>query len=107
MGGFIEPATVTRLACDDARYFLVVSLTAERELARRTRAGPTGYDILMREGTVVATFDPYWPGMSAPAHTDHTGIPFWYLDAFARPGPRIVAYELPDADAVCAQDRRR
>jgi hypothetical protein len=103
----VEPSTVTKLACDDTSLFLVASLTAERELARRTRAGPTGYDILAREGRVVMIFDPFWPGMSAPAHTDNTGIPFWFLDAYARPGPKILVYELPDAAAVCAHGHER
>jgi len=107
IGSFVDPATVSRLACDDTRYFLVANLTAERELARRTRPGPTGYDILARDGRIVETFDPFWPGMAAPAHTDNTGIPFWYLDAYARPGPKIVVYELKDEAAVCAQGRGR
>ena len=102
VSSFVDPALVTRLACDDHRYFLVASLTAERELARRGgRAGESGYDLLARRGRVVTTFDPFWPGMSVPAHPDNTGIPFWYLEAYARPGPKITVYELPEGAVTC------
>ena len=102
VSSFVDPAVVTRLACDGNRFFLVASLTSERELARRSpRAGESGYDLLARRGRIVMTFDPFWPGMSAPAHPDNTGIPFWYLEAYARPGPKITAYELPEGAITC------
>jgi hypothetical protein len=50
---------------------------------------------------VLTTFDPFEPGMSAPAHPDNTGIPFWYLDAYARPGPKITVYELSEDAITC------
>jgi hypothetical protein len=101
---FADASLVTRLACDGTRVFLVASLTAEREQARRdVRSGESGYDLLAREGRVVMTFDPFWPGMSAPAHPDNTGIPFWYLEAYARPGPKIAVYELPDGAVGCGR----
>ena len=104
VASFVDPTLVMRLACDDYRYFLMVSLTAERELARRgARSGETGYDLLARHGRVLRTFDPFWPGMSAPAHPDNTGIPFWYLQAYARPGPKITVYELPEGAIGCAR----
>jgi len=100
VGSFAEPATVRRLACDGARYLLVASLTSERALARR--GGASGYAELARVGTVAATFDPFHPGQVAPAHPDDTGIPFWHLGAYARPGPRIEVYELADGGrALC------
>ena len=40
--------------------------------------------------------------MSAPAHPDNTGIPFWYQEAYARPGPKITVYELPEGAVDCA-----
>jgi len=99
---FVDPGLVTRLACEGTRYFLVASLTSERELARRSaRAGESGYDLLTRQGRAVMTFDPFWPGMSAPAHPDNTGIPFWHLEAYARPGPKITVYELPEGAVAC------
>jgi hypothetical protein len=99
----VEPTTVSRLACDGTRLFLVASLTSEREIARRgPRAGETGYDLLARVGQVRTTLDPFLPGKSAPAHPDNTGIPFWYLDAYARPGPKITIYELPEGAIPCA-----
>jgi hypothetical protein len=102
VGTFADPAMVERLACDGTRYFLVASLTAERETARRSgRSGDSGYDVLAREGRVVATFDPYRPGMWVPAHPDNTAIPFWHAEAFARPGPKIAVYELPEGAVAC------
>jgi hypothetical protein len=102
VGSFVDPNTVTKLACDGTRLFLVASLTSEREIARRgPRAGETGYDLLARLGQVKAVFDPYQPGQSAPAHPDNTGIPFWYLGAYARPGPKITVYELPEGAITC------
>jgi hypothetical protein len=104
LSSFADPGLVTRLACEGNRYFLVVSLTAEREMARRgARSGESGYDVLTRQGRVLMTFDPFWPGMSAPAHPDNTGIPFWYLEAYARPGPKITVYELPEGAVGCPQ----
>jgi hypothetical protein len=104
VGSFVEPSTVNRLACDGNRLFLVASLTSEREIARRgARPGETGYDLLARLGQVRATFDPFQPGRSVPAHPDNTGIPFWYLDAYARPGPKITIYELPDGAISCSR----
>jgi len=101
---FVDPSVVTRLACDGNRYFLMVSLTAERELARRGGSSQqSGYDVLTRQGRVMMTFDPFWPGMSAPAHPDNTGIPFWYLEAYARPGPKITVYELPEGAVNCTR----
>jgi hypothetical protein len=102
VGTFVEASTVSRLACDGNRLFLVASLTEEREIARRgPRAGETGYDLLARLGQVRATFDPFQPGKAIPAHPDNTGIPFWYLEAYARPGPKITIYELPDGAISC------
>jgi hypothetical protein len=102
VGSFVEPSTVNRLACDGSRLFLVASLTSEREIARRgARSGETGYDLLARIGQVRATFDPFQPGKAVPAHPDNTGIPFWYLDAYARPGPKITIYEIPDGAISC------
>jgi hypothetical protein len=102
VGTFVEPATVSRLACDGTRFFLVASLTSEREIARRgPRAGETGYDLLNRVGQVRTVLDPFQPGQSAPAHPDNTGIPFWYLDDYARPGPKITIYELPEGAITC------
>jgi hypothetical protein len=49
----------------------------------------------------VAAFDPFLPGMTPPAHPDNTGIPFWYLDQFARPGPKIIIYELSNEKFGC------
>lgn len=103
----IDPAIVSKLVCDGTRYFLVASLTAERELAEREMPpGPTGYDLLARTGKVVATFDPFYPGARAPAHPDNTGIPFWYLDAYARPGPRVTVYEVAEGAYSCVTPRR-
>jgi hypothetical protein len=100
----VDPAAVTRYACDGNRVFLVASLTAERELARRgPRARESGYDLLARQGRVLTTFDPFVPGMSAPAHPDNTGIPFWYLESYARPGPKITVYELPEEAISCGR----
>ena len=102
VSSFVDASTVTRLACDDYRLFLVASLTAERELARRGgRPRESGYDVLAREGRTIVTFDPFHPGMSVPAHPDNTGIPFWYLEAYARPGPKITVYELPEGAVNC------
>jgi 4-amino-4-deoxy-L-arabinose transferase-like glycosyltransferase len=102
VGSFVEPTTVSRLACDGTRLFLVSSLTSEREIARRgPRAGETGYDLLARLGQVRTILDPFQPGKSAPAHPDNTGIPFWFLDDYARPGPKITIYELPDGAVSC------
>jgi hypothetical protein len=99
---FVEPSTVERLACEGTRYFLVSSLTSEREVARHIhRDRETGYDLLVRSARVAATFDPFKPGMSAPAHPDNTGIPFWFLDAYHRPGPKITLYELPEGALGC------
>jgi len=98
----VEASTVERLACEGTRYFLVSSLTSEREVARRApRARETGYDLLARTARVAATFDPFKPGISAPAHPDNTGIPFWFLDAYARPGPKVTLYELPEGAFTC------
>ena len=100
----INPTTVTRHACEGARYFLVASLMAERELAQRSSsARETGYDLLARTARPVATFDPFWSGATAPAHPDNTGIPFWYLEAYARPGPKITVYELPEGAVNCTR----
>jgi hypothetical protein len=99
---FAETSTISRLVCDGNRFFIVASLTAERELARRgSRPQESGYDLLAREGRAVVAFDPYLPGMTAPAHPDNTGIPFWYLDRFARPGPNITIYELSSEMFPC------
>ncbi|MCC7368568.1 MAG: glycosyltransferase family 39 protein [Chloroflexi bacterium] len=104
---FVDPVTVARLVCEGNRYFLVASLTSERELARRTlRAGESGYDLLARQGRTVATFDPFQAGMSAPAHPDNTGIPFWHLEAYARPGPKIVIYEVSNEGFACGPGGR-
>jgi hypothetical protein len=102
VGTFVDPVVVGRLACDGTRYFLVASLTSERETARRgARIGQTGYDLLASTGRLVTTFDPFRPGMSAPAHPDNTGIPFWHLDAYARPGPKITLYEVDPGRLAC------
>jgi hypothetical protein len=102
VSSFSDPSTVGRLACEGTRYFLVASLTNEREMARRgSRPGESGYDILAREGQVVATMDPFHPGLSAPAHPDNTGLPFWHLDVYARPGPKITIYDLPEGSIGC------
>ncbi|MFN8633557.1 MAG: glycosyltransferase family 39 protein [Chloroflexota bacterium] len=102
VANFVEPGTVTRLACDGTRYFLVASITSDREIARHgPRPGGTGYDLLAREARVRETFDPYMPGATPPPMPDNTGIPFWYLEAYARPGPKITLYELPDGAIKC------
>jgi hypothetical protein len=102
VSSLVDAAAVTRYACDGNRVFLVASLTAERELARRgPRTRESGYDLLARQGRVLTTFDPFVPGMSAPAHPDNTGIPFWYLEAYARPGPTITVYELSEEAISC------
>jgi len=99
---FAETSTVGRLVCEGNRYFIVASLTAERELARRgPRPQESGYDLLAREGRPVAVFDPFQPGMVAPSHPDNTGIPFWYLEQYARPGPKILIYELSSEMFAC------
>jgi hypothetical protein len=104
VSSLVDPAAVTRYACDGNRVFLVASLTAERELARRgPQARESGYDLLARQGRVLTTFDPFVPGMSAPAHPDNTGIPFWYLESYARPGPKITVYELPEEAISCGR----
>jgi hypothetical protein len=104
VGTFVDPNTVTKLACDGTRLFLVASLTSERETARRgPRPGETGYDLLARLGQTRAVFDPFQPGLSAPAHPDNTGIPFWYLSTYARPGPKITIYELPEGSVRCSR----
>jgi hypothetical protein len=104
VGSFVEASTVTKLSCDGTRLFLVASLTEERESARRgPRAGETGYDLLARLGQPKAVFDPFQPGTSSPAHPDNTGIPFWYLNTYARPGPKITIYELPDGAVSCSR----
>ena len=95
-----------RLACDGARYFVTASITSEREVARRGPvADETGYDLLARSGRLAATFDPFQPGTSAPAHPDDTGIPFWNLDAYARPGPSIAIFEVTDGAIPCSPPR--
>jgi hypothetical protein len=102
VASLVDPAVVGRLACDGTRYFLVASVTSEREVARRgARTGETGYALLERSAKVAATFDPFLPGKTAPAHPDNTGIPFWFLDAYARPGPRITVYDLPAGAIPC------
>jgi hypothetical protein len=102
LAALVDPAGVRRQACDGVRYFLVASLTSERETARRgAPTGETGYDLLARVGSVAATFDPFLPGRAAPAHPDDTGIPFWYQDAYARPGPKITIYQLADDAIPC------
>jgi hypothetical protein len=104
VSALVDPDGVRRLACDGVRYFLMASLTSERETARRgLPIGGTGYDLLARSGRVAATFDPFLPGRTAPAHPDDTGIPFWYQDAYARPGPKITIYELPEGAISCGQ----
>ena len=102
VASLVDPAVVGKLGCDGTRYFLVASVTSEREIARRgARSGETGYALLARTAKVAATFDPYLPGKAAPAHPDNTGIPFWYLDAYARPGPKITVYDLPEGAIPC------
>jgi len=102
VAALVDPASVKRLACDGTRYFVTASLTSEREVARRRpTAEGTGYDLLAQAGRVAAIFDPFWPGLSAPAHPDDTGIPFWYLDAYERPGPRITIFEVPEGAIPC------
>jgi 4-amino-4-deoxy-L-arabinose transferase-like glycosyltransferase len=99
-----DPAAIRRLACDGVRYFVQASLTSEREVARRgAPAGGSGYDLLARSGRIAATFDPFWPGLQAPAHPDDTGIPFWHQDAYERPGPKITIVEVPEGAISCAQ----
>lgn len=104
----VEAAEVGRLACDGTRFFLVASLTSEREIERRGR-GPqgTGYELLARSGRVVVEFSPLKPGQWAPAHPDNTGIPFWFLDAYARPGPKVTIYEMTPSTAACLPPRRQ
>jgi hypothetical protein len=107
VASFMEPSTVTKLACDGTRYFLVTSITSEREIARRgSRSRESGYDLLTRSARPVTTFDPFRPGATAPAHPDNTGIPFWYLDAYARPGPKITVYDLPEGAIPCTAGGR-
>jgi hypothetical protein len=102
-----EVSTVRRLVCDGNRFFIVASLTAERELARRgERSQESGYALLAREGRPVAVFDPFVPGQVAPSHPDNTGIPFWYLEQYERPGPKIIIYELSNETFACPPDRR-
>jgi 4-amino-4-deoxy-L-arabinose transferase-like glycosyltransferase len=97
VAALVDPTLVRRLACDGVRYFVTASLTVERERARRApTSDETGYDLLSRIGRRAATFDPFRPGMMAPAHPDDTGIPFWHLGAYARPGPSIAVYEVPE-----------
>jgi 4-amino-4-deoxy-L-arabinose transferase-like glycosyltransferase len=102
----VEATTIRRLACDGVRYFVVASLTSERETTRRALAPEdSGYDLLTRAGEIVAAFDPFWPGMTAPAHPDDTGIPFWHVEAYARPGPSVTIYELPEGAVPCGSGR--
>src|SRR5439155_1181070 len=104
VASLVDPSAVRRLACDRVRYFVQASLTSEREVARRSAlTGENGYDLLARSGQIAATFDPFWPGLQAPAHPDDTGIPFWYQDAYARPGPKITIFEVPEGAIPCAQ----
>jgi hypothetical protein len=30
-----------------------------------------------------------------PFHIDDTGLPFWYLEQYVRPGPTVTIYRLP------------
>jgi hypothetical protein len=98
-----DSADLRRLACDGARYVMIASFTAERELARLgPGASRTGYQELARHADLVQTFSPFRDGRVAPVHPDNTAIPFWHLDAYARPGPRIDVYQLPDdGRALC------
>ncbi|MCC6177246.1 MAG: phospholipid carrier-dependent glycosyltransferase [Chloroflexi bacterium] len=96
VSSLVDAPVLYRAACAGARYALVSSLTRERKMASRHDTwASTGYEVLRREAKLVATFDPFREGLSVPAHPDDTGIPFWYLGAYARPGPRIDVYELP------------
>ena len=77
------------LACDGTRYFLVASLTSERELARRgTRTAGERLRLLARQGEVAADLRSVLAGHDGAGPPDNTGIPFWYLEPTRGPARR-------------------
>ena len=62
----------------------------------RTGESQIGYEWLFRTGQLVEAISPYRDGRVAPAHADDIGIPFWYMTEYARSGPRIEIWKLPD-----------
>lgn len=102
-GSLADVPTIEKLACDGVRYALLASITYERKQAWRGGQA-AGYAELVRVARPVMTFDPFATPDGAAAHIDDTGLPFWNLDAYARPGPRIEVYEFSEdaARAYCA-----
>lgn len=102
-----EPAALARLACNGTRYVLLATFNWERDGGARPSSGPTGYERLRGGADLVQTFDPFLAGRTALAHADDTAIPMWHLDAYARPGPRIEVYQLPEDGRTFCPARNR
>ena len=94
----VEPATVQRLVCNGTRYLVLSNLTTEREIARRA---PTTGKRATRCWRAQAEPSPpsirSGPATVMPAHLDDTGIPFWNLDAYARPAQSSPSSRSPRA----------
>lgn len=105
----MDPGALTRMECDNTRYVLLASFTYERHLGKMPQPAPeTGYDRLARTASLVATFSPFKGDLIAPTHSDDTAIPFWYLHAYERPGPRIEIFQLAEgASESCRRARQQ
>jgi hypothetical protein len=83
------------LACGGFDYVLISSFNSDRERTKSRGGPPTGYEWLDDEGQRIATFSPGAGGSRVPFHVDDTGLPFWYLEHYARAGPTVTIYRLP------------
>jgi hypothetical protein len=103
-----SPAMANRLACEGNRYVVLSNFWSERDVkSAAIGGGPTGYDWLRQHGSLSETISPFRDGLVAPAHVDDTAIPFWFMSAYARPGPRIEIWQLPDDARSLCVDRPR
>jgi hypothetical protein len=94
-GGLTDSGSFREITCGGYRYVLTASFQHDRQQTRGRRGQPTGYEQLWERGELLTTF---WPGPNAsgvPFHVDDTGLPFWYLESYARPGPTVRVYRLP------------
>jgi hypothetical protein len=94
-GSLTERERLQRFICDDFDYVLTASFQSDRQRTEGRGGQPTGYERLRDEGQQVATFAPGPGGSSVPFHVDDTGLPFWYLEHYARAGPTVTIYRLP------------
>jgi Dolichyl-phosphate-mannose-protein mannosyltransferase len=94
-GSLLEGERFQRLTCDGFDYVVTSSFGSDRQRTESRGDPPTGYERLGDEGQRVATFPPGLGGSSVPFHIDDTGLPFWYLEQYVRPGPTVTIYRLP------------